>query len=216
MSTRIVIADDHAMVIEGLKMCFAADPQVQVVGEARNADELLALVRRLRPDVAVVDISMPGQSGIEAIRTIAADKGLATRCLVMSMHGEAEFVTEALRAGARAYILKSNSFKELQQAVRAVMGGSTFLSPQIADLVVSSLAGGVTAAARGMGSLTPRERQTLRLLAEGLSVKAAAERLGVSHKTVHTYRAALMRKLECGSIAELTKLAIRHGVTCVD
>ena len=213
---RIVIADDHAMVIEGLKMCFATDPDFEVVGTAEDAPGLLELVRRLRPDVAIVDISMPGHSGIEAVRAVAADPDLPTRCLIMSMHGETEFVTEAFRAGARAYILKSSPFKELQQAVRTVMGGATYLSPRIADLLVDSLAGTQQPAGRGLGSLTPRERQTFQLLAEGLSVKAAAFRLGVSHKTVHTYRAALMRKLDCASMAELTKLAIRHGVICVD
>lgn len=213
---RIVIADDHAMVIEGLRMCFETDPDFEVVGTAEDVPGLLEQTRRLRPDVAIVDISMPGHTGIEAVRAIAADRTLPTRCLIMSMHGEAEFVAEAFRAGARAYILKSSSFKELQQAVRTVMGGSTYLSPPIADLLVDSLSGTLPPGGVGLGALTPRERQTFQMLAEGLSVKAVALQLGVSHKTVHTYRAALMRKLECASMAELTKLAIRHGLTCVD
>ncbi len=214
---RIVIADDHALVVEGLRLCFGTDPEFEVVAVAENGDQLLDAVRRENPDLAVVDISMPGLNGIDAVRAIRALPGIETRCLVMSMHREAEFVREAFRAGAGAYIVKSSSFDELRVAARTVMSGRNYLSPEIADLLASSLAEPTTGPVRsGISTLTPRERQTFQLLAEGLSVKAIGFKLGVSHKTVHTYRTVLMQKLGCESIAELTKLAIRHGLTEVD
>ena len=213
---RIVIADDHALVIEGLKMCFDSDPEFEVVGVAENGDILMDMVRRLAPDVAIIDITMPGLNGIDAARAISRDESSTTRCVIMSMHGDSEFVTEAFRAGASAYIVKSSSFKELQQAVRTVMSGKTYVSPEIADLLMDSFTGQTPPARTGLARLTPRERQTFQLLAEGLSVKAIALKFGVSHKTVHTYRANILQKLECDGIAELTKLAIRHGLTAVD
>lgn len=214
---RIVIADDHALVVEGLRLCFETDPEFEVVALAENGDQLLEAVRRENPDLAVVDISMPGLNGIDAVRAIRALPGIGTRCVVMSMHREAEFVREAFRAGAGAYIVKSSSFDELRVAVRTVMSGRNYLSPEIADLLASSLAEPMSGpVCAGINTLTPRERQTFQLLAEGLSVKAIGFKLGVSHKTVHTYRTVLMQKLGCDSIAELTKLAIRHGLTAVD
>lgn len=212
---RIVIADDHALVVEGLRLCFGTDEEFEVAAVAENGDDLLAAVREHDPDVAVIDISMPGLNGIDAVRAIRALPGTRTRCIIMSMHREAEFVREAFRAGAGAYIIKSSSFDELRAAARTVASGRNYLSPEIADLLAVSLAetgpGGPVRS--GISSLTPRERQTFQLLAEGLSVKAIGYKLGVSHKTVHTYRTVLMQKLGCDSIAELTKLAIRHGLT---
>jgi DNA-binding NarL/FixJ family response regulator len=214
---RIVIADDHALVVEGLRLCFGTDPDFEVVAVAENGDQLLEAVRRENPDLAVVDISMPGLNGIDAVRAIRCLPGIVTRCLIMSMHREAEFVREAFRAGAGAYIVKSSSFDELRIAARTVMSGRNYLSPEIADLLASSLAETGTGPVRsGISTLTPRERQTFQLLAEGLSVKGIGFKLGVSHKTVHTYRTVLMQKLGCESIAELTKMAIRHGLTEVD
>ncbi|MBM4130451.1 response regulator transcription factor [bacterium] len=212
---RIVIADDHALVVEGLRLCFGTATEFEVVAVAENGHDLLAAVRRENPDLAVIDISMPGLNGIDAVRAIKAMPGVTTRCLIMSMHCEAEFVREAFRAGAGAYIIKSSSFDELLTAARTVMTGRNYLSLEIADLLALSLVDSGTGgpARSGISSLTPRERQTFQLLAEGLSVKAIGFKLGVSHKTVHTYRTVLMQKLGCESIAELTKLAIRHGLT---
>lgn len=211
---RIVIADDHALVVEGLRLCFGTDPDFEVVAVAGNGDELLTVVRREDPDLAIIDISMPVLNGIDAVRAIKDLPHIGTRCLIMSMHRETEFIREAFRAGANAYILKSSSFDELRAAAHLVMAGHNYLSPEVVDLLAGSLleVDGKNVGS-GIGSLTPRERQTFLLLAEGLSVKGVGFKLGVSHKTVHTYRASLMRKLGCESIAELTKLAIRLGLT---
>jgi len=211
---RIVIADDHALVVEGLKLCFGTDPDFEVVAVAANGDDLLTVVSRENPDLAIIDISMPVLNGIDAVRAIKELPDIDTRCLIMSMHREAEFVREAFRAGASAYILKSSSFDELRAAAHLVMSGRNYLSPEVAELLAGSLfevAG--NSVHSGISSLTPRERQTFLLLAEGLSVKGIGFKLGVSHKTVHTYRTVLMQKLGCDSIAELTKLAIRLGLT---
>jgi DNA-binding NarL/FixJ family response regulator len=212
---RIVIADDHALVVEGLQLCFGTDPDFEVVAVAPNGADLLTVVSRENPDLAIIDISMPVLNGIDAVRAIKELPGIDTRCLIMSMHREAEFVREAFRAGASAYILKSSSFEELRAAAHLVMSGRNYLSPEVAELLAGSLfeVVGKSVHSGGISSLTPRERQTFLLLAEGLSVKGIGFKLGVSHKTVHTYRTVLMQKLDCDSIAELTKLAIRLGLT---
>ncbi|HPF69526.1 MAG TPA: response regulator transcription factor [Candidatus Krumholzibacteria bacterium] len=213
---KIVIADDHAMIIEGLQLCFGANPAYEVVGVAEDGDRLMEMVERHRPDVAVLDITMPRMNGIEATREIVRRFNGETRCVILSMHRDGQYVVEAFRAGARGYIVKSSAFRELEFAVNSVMEGKTYVSPEVSDVLVGALnepapvGGGPS-----LSGLTRRERQTLQLLAEGLSVKEISYKFGVSHKTVHAYRASVLDKLQIDSLAGLTKFAIRHGITNV-
>ncbi len=213
---KIVLADDHNLVIEGLKKCFDADPEFEIVGTAADGDQLVALVGEFNPDVALVDITMPGMNGIEAVRMITKNPGVDTRCVILSMHREREFVNVAFKNGAWGYVLKSASFSELKQALRDVMEGRKYMGAKVADLMLDEVEGLGGKRPPLLTKLTPRERQTLQLLAEGLTVKEIGAKLGISHKTVHTFRASLMQKLECGSVAELTRVAIRHGLTNLD
>ncbi len=213
---KIVLADDHNLVIEGLRKCFDADPEFEIVGTAADGDELVALVDKLNPDIALVDITMPGMNGIEAVRAIRKNSAVDTRCVVLSMHREREFVNAAFKNGARGYVLKSASFSELKEAVHTVMQGKKYVGHKVADLLLEEMGEIPGGPPSPLSRLTPRERQTLQLLAEGLSVKQIGTKLGISHKTVHTFRASLMQKLECNSVAELTRLAIRHGLTNLD
>ncbi len=213
---RIVIADDHTLVTDGLCRCFEPDPEFEVCGTAENGDELLALVKALNPDVALVDITMPGMNGIEAVRFVSRDPEVQTRCVILSMHREREFVSAAFKNGARGYLLKSSSFAELKDALRAVMREEKYICPRIAEVFSGKMEDVDATVSPLLSQLTPRERQTLQLLSEGLSVKEIGTKLGINFKTVHTFRASLMQKLECGSVAELTRLAIRHGMTNLD
>jgi two-component system response regulator NreC len=214
---KIVIADDHAMIIEGLQLCFGSNPRYQVVGVAEDGDQLMAMVDEHRPEVAVLDITMPKMNGIEATREICRRYGTDTKCIILSMHRDGEYVVEAFRAGARGYVVKSSAFRELEFAVNSVMEGKTYVSPEVSDVLVGALnEPAPTAAGPSLASLTRRERQTLQLLAEGMSVKEISYKFGVSHKTVHAYRAAVLEKLQIDSLAGLTKFAIRHGITNVD
>lgn len=213
---KIALADDHAVVIEGLRLCFEADPDFEVVGIANDGDAIIELVKEKRPDIAIIDITMPGKNGIEAVRTITADADNVTQCIMLSMHRDPAYVREALRAGARAYLVKSSAFDELRTAVDAVTTGKTYISPEIAGELIESLATDPQPQDDTLSKLTPRERQTMKLLAEGNSVKEIAHQLGLSHKTVHTFRATVMQKLQVTSIAELTRIAIRAGMIEID
>ncbi len=213
---KILLADDHAIVREGLKLCFETMPEHEVVAEAKDGYRLLKLVAQHQPDLVVLDIAMPGLNGIEATRKITAVPG-APRVIILSMHGDPEFVAEALRAGARGYVVKASAFDELISAIEAVAHGQTFVSPAVAGgLVDRCVRQEPTTASTPFDRLTTRERQTLQLLAEGSSAKEIAYKFGVTPKTVHTYRNSIMAKLEVSSVAELTKYAIRHGLTGID
>ncbi len=213
---KIVLADDHQMVLDGLQRCFASDPDFEVLGTATDGEELLELVVRTRPDLALVDITMPGLNGLEAVRAITRRSGTGTRCVVLSMHREKEFVNAAFRNGASGYLLKSASFTDLKDALRAVMRGEKYVGERVADVIMGPEPLGEQELPPLLSRLTPRERQTLQLLAEGLTVKQIGEKLGISHKTVHTFRASLMQKLDCKTVAELTRVALRMGLTNLD
>ena len=215
---KIVIADDHAMLREGLRHCFAAEDGIEIVGEARDGFEVQALARDLAPDVVVMDVAMPGVNGIEAARNMLSELGDEAPAVVfLSMHGDREFVTEAFRAGASGYLIKTSAFDELKRALVAVGSGRKYISPAVSDIFVDQVVDGAEEPTGGPFSvLTSRERQTLQMLAEGLSVKEISYRFGVSHKTVHAHRASVMQKIGAKSVADLTKYAIRHGLTSVD
>ncbi len=214
---RILIADDHRVVLDGLKSCFESLPEVEVIGTATNGEEALILVKDLEPDIAVIDITMPGLNGIEACKRIHSDLKGRVKVAILTMHQDQEFVNAAFRAGASGFIVKSSAFSELGTAIETIMSGQFYLSPAISDVFVQGQLGEDSKSpANPISLLTSRERQIFQLLAEGLSVKEASFKLGISHKTVHAHRATIMKKLDIGNVAELTKLAIRYGITTLE
>lgn len=216
MSVRVMIADDHSILREGLKALIQRETHLSVVGEADSGEAALGLAQQARPDVAIVDVAMPGLNGIEATRRL---KELMPdlRVVALSMHSDRRFVIEMLRAGARAFVLKQSAFEELVKAIDTVMRGQTFLSPGVVDVVVSDyvnkLAGTDSPA---YSKLTDRERQVLQLIAEGRSTKEIAAALNVSVKTVETHRLNIHNKLGIDTLAGLTKFAIREGITTLE
>ena len=213
---RIILADDHRIVREGLKSLLVAEPDMQVVGEADDGRKALELVDESPADVVVMDVGMPNLNGIEATRRIAADHP-RTRVIALSMHSDRRFVSEMLKAGASGYLLKDGAFEELVGAIRTVAAGRTYLSPRVADVVVDDyLKRMPKGEASAYASLSAREREVLQLLAEGKATKEAAAILHVSVKTVETHRRQIMMKLDLYSVAELTKYAIREGLTSVE
>ena len=208
---KILLADDHQIVREGLKRCLAEESTWQVVGEAANGKEAVEQTERLRPDIVVMDINMPQMNGIEA--TLRICRNTSAKVVVLSAHSDRQYVTEVLRAGASAYLLKSSAFKELTEAIRSVDAGRRFLSPAIAHIVDDQTAAPKNAETSVFDRLTNREREILQLLAEGHDVKGVGARLKISPKTVYTLRAKVMRKLTIDNVADLTKYAIRRGMT---
>jgi len=207
MSLRVLIVDDHEVFREGLKSLLVAQG-FDVVGEASRGRAALRLARALMPDLAILDIAMPELNGLEAARLMGRDVP-KTRCIILTMHGEDAYVLEALRAGVLGFVLKSQAFSDLTQAIHAVTAGSVYLSPGISRAVVDASLGGGAAPA---DPLTTREREVLHLVAEGRTTKAIADVLGISAKTVETHRGAIMRKLDIHDTPSLVRYAIRRGL----
>lgn len=216
MIVRVVLADDHAIVRDGLRAILQEHSDIEVVGDAEDGLELIRLARRLRPDVAVVDISMPRMNGISAIRRMR-EAGLATRAIVLSMHSTLEHVIDALSAGAQGYLVKHSVGADLIVAIRRVARGQRFLSDEVSGAIIQQhLSSRVvpTSAKEVEGHrLSPREREILQLTAEGQTAGMIAEMLHLSASTVYTYRSRMMAKLGAKSVADLIRLAIRTGVT---
>jgi DNA-binding NarL/FixJ family response regulator len=213
MRLRVVLADDHRIFREGLRSILEKDLRMEVVGEAGNGRETIELVKKLQPDVVVMDVHMPELNGIEATRTIVGEFP-RVKVVALSMHSDRGLVLETLRAGASGYLVKDCASDELERAIRTVLAHKTYISPSIADVVVRELRDGDSAKpADILQSLTGKEREVLQLLAEGKAVKEIAALLKVSIPTVETHKQHLMSKLNIFSIAELTKFAIRHGIT---
>jgi len=211
--TRILLADDHRLFLDGLRPLLAAQPDMEVVAEAENGLDALKLARDIAPDVAMIDISMPCLNGIELTRRLSSEAPDVST-IILSMHSDRRFVLEALRAGARGYLLKDSGITELLGAVRSVRDGQTHLCARVSEQVIRDYVS-LTNAEEGsvFALLSAREREVLQLLAEGLATKEIAGRLNLSAKTVESHRASLMSKLEINSIAELTRFAIREGLT---
>ncbi|HXF70554.1 MAG TPA: response regulator transcription factor [Thermoflexus sp.] len=208
---RILIADDHAIVRAGIRALLQLHPDFEVVGEAADGHEAILQVRRLQPDVVLMDLAMPGMDGLAAtheIRRIAPQ----TRVLVLSQHENREYVLPALRAGAAGYVLKRAPDDTLIWAIRAVYAGETYIDPRLADLLVEEVRRSGEGPADPMDTLTEREREILILLAQGKSYQEIAQTLFISVKTVDFHRANLMRKLGLKNRAELVQFAIRRGL----
>lgn len=216
MGIRLLLADDHRIVREGIAALLAREPDIELVGQANDGVEVLNLARELRPDLVIIDISMPGLNGMEAMRRIFTEAP-NVRVLCLSVHDEKQLVAAVIDAGASGYLLKDCAFEELVRAVRAVMAGQVYLSPAIASIVVEGYrAKRADTGASAFSQLTPKEREIVQLLAEGHSTKEIAMRLSVSAKTVGTHREHIMDKLQLHSIAQLTRYAIREGLTSLE
>ncbi len=209
--TSIVMAEDHQIVREGLRALLESQPDFAVVGEAGSGGEVADLVDRLRPDVLLLDLVLPGLNGLEVMRQVR-ERTPATRVLVLSMHANESYVLEALRNGASGYLLKTASSSEVIEAVRAVVAGKRYLSPPLSDRVIEAYAQQAQPATDAYETLTTREREVLHLAAEGHKNVEIASRLGISNRTVETHRANLMRKLNLQSHADLVRYAIRRGL----
>jgi DNA-binding NarL/FixJ family response regulator len=215
MPLRIVIADDHALFRAGLRALLREMPGVQVIAEAGNGDEAVALARQHRPDVVVMDISMKGLNGLDAAARIKASVS-ATRVIVLSMHDTEDYVAQALRAGASAYLLKDSAEPELELALSAVMRGETYLSPRVSKPVVDAYVRRSGADGSPLPALTARQREILQLIAEGHSTKRIAGKLSVSVKTIDAHRAQIMERLQIHDVPGLVRYAIRNGLVSLD
>lgn len=216
---RLLIADDHTIVRQGLTKLLEGEPGVEVVGEATDGRDAVAKAMDLMPDIVLMDLSMPGLHGLEATRQIS--KRLPkTRVLILSMHKNEAYVREALQAGASGFILKDSASEEVMTAIRSVSRGDSYLSPSISRVVIEDYLRLNTSTTTGAKSLyetlTVREREIFQLLAEGLKNQEIAERLHVSVKTVETHRAHIMEKLNLNNIAELVKYSIEIGIVQLD
>jgi two-component system response regulator NreC len=205
---RILLADDHAVVRQGFKMILAAQPDMEIVGEAGNGREALDLAGQLQPDVAVMDVAMPELNGIEATRRLA-DLSPRTRVLALSMHKDSVYVREILRAGARGYLLKDSISSDLLAAVRAVARGEGYLSPGVSDAVLNDYRRHVT---DPIDLLSSREREVLQMIAEGKTNKEIATVLNLSVYTVDAHRGRIMEKLNLHSATDLVRFAVRAGL----
>jgi DNA-binding NarL/FixJ family response regulator len=209
---RVVLADDHALVREGLRHVLDAEPGIEVVGEAANGADAVALALEHRPDVVLLDITMPGETGLRAaarLREALPD----AKILMLSMHDNAEYVREGMRIGTHGYILKDSAGEELRAAIRAVHAGGTFFSPSVVRRLTSAPEPALPPAANAqLALLTPRERDVLQGIVDGHTNKAIAAQLGISRRTVEAHRESLMRKLEIHNVAGLTRFALEAGM----
>lgn len=207
---RVLLADDHAMVRAGLRALLVSLAGVDVIGEASNGRDAARLAREHRPDIAMIDISMPELNGIDCARRIVQDCP-ATRVLMLSVHADETYVREAIQAGATGYLLKDSAPGELELALHALIRGEHYICPGVARHLVSDLVHGAAAVPAGP-ELTPRQREVLQLVAEGHGTRDIAGRLNLSVKTIETHRAQLMQRLGIHDIAGLTRYALRIGL----
>lgn len=215
MTYSFFLVDDHDMLRDGLRVLLEAEGYC-VVGEAANGEAALEAIPDMLPDVAVIDVGLPGLSGIEVTRALARGAP-EVRVIALSLHAERSIIIEMLRAGARAYLPKASAFSELLTAVGEVLDGRRYLSPSIASIVLDSLLdGSANGQQSAYTSLTPRDRRIVQMIAEGYTSREIAARECISVRTLETHRASIMARLEVNSVATLTKYAIREGLTTPD
>jgi len=210
--TKVLLADDHRMVRQGLRAMLERIAGLEVVGEADDGQEAVKLAHRLIPDVVVMDVAMPKLNGIEATRRLRQELP-KIKVVALSMHQDRQFVMGMLKAGASGYLLKDSAFRELSTALGEVMAGRTYLCPEVAQVVVGEMHQPQSPGDQPLAQLTSREREILQLIAEAKASKEIAEMLNISIKTVYTHRRNIMEKMQAKNLAELTRLALRHGLT---
>jgi len=216
MNTKILLVDDHRLFRDGLRVLIEQQSGMGVVGEADDGRMAVDLTRKLSPDVVIMDVGMPDMNGIEATRQIVTEAP-GVKVIALSMHSDRQFITGMLGAGASGYLLKDCAFEELVHAVRTVIENLTYMSPEISTIVVEDYVHRVSESDTATSdALTPREREVLQLLAEGMNTRLLASHLSVSVKTIEAHRRQIMEKLNLHSIAGLTKYAIRAGLTSVE
>lgn len=212
MTIRILLADDHKIVFDSLRSLLDRQPDMQVVGGAEDGRLAVAQVEELKPDVVIMDVTMPNLNGIEATRQITSQYP-KIKVVALSMHSDKQFVTGILSAGASGYLTKNCSFDELVKAVRLVAENKKYLCADVTAIVIEeSLSGSSQASSSSFDLLSTREREIMQLLAEGNTIKQIADQLFLSIKTIYTHRNQIMKKLQVKNMAELTKLALRDGL----
>lgn len=213
---KILLADNHKLFAEGLRIMLSKQPGTEIVGEANNGRMAVRLAHELSPDLVIMDIGMPELNGMDATRQIRTELP-RTKVLAVSMHADRQYVAGMLSAGASGYVAKDSAFAELAQAIQVVMSGGRYLSPDVIGVVVDDYVQRLApATGSALTRLSEREREVLQLMAEGHATADIAGRLHVSRKTIETHRKNIMLKLELHSIAELTKFAVREGLTSLD
>jgi len=214
--TTIVLADDHQVVRHGLRVLLESEPNFRIVGEASDGLEAIDLVERQQPDIVVLDLMMPGLNGLEVARQ-SSHRSPRTNVVILSMYNNEAYVLEALRAGAKAYVLKASTSDELVRAIREVVAGRRYLSPPLSERAIQAYSQKAeSAAVDAYETLTTREREILQLAAEGCTNAEIATRLSISPRTAETHRANLMRKLGLHSHTDLIRYALRRGILPMD
>jgi len=208
---RVLLVDDHALVRAGIRALLESLPRVEVVGETGDGLEAVQLARELAPDAILLDITLPGLNGLEVAARVAR-LGAGTRVLMLSMHASPEYAARAFAAGAAGYLNKDSAFDELAAALEAIGAGRRYLCRAIDEVQVAELERLAATGSSGLDRLTPRQRQILQLVAEGLGTRQIAERLFLSVKTVETHRAQIMQRLDIHDVPGLVRFAIRHGL----
>jgi len=215
----ILIIDDHPLFREGLKAIIVRNPAYDVSGEAASGREAFKMIKKLKPDLALVDISLPDQSGIELISHLQ-HASPQTQVIIISMHSKIDYIVRAFRAGARGYITKESAPEKLQEAIRAVLNGDYFMDTSISRKVINKLVGIQPGEKKNLDNaydtLTPREQEIMGMVAEGLSTNEIAERLYISPKTVDNHRSSIMRKLDLHSTIEIARFAAKIGIIDID
>jgi two-component system response regulator NreC len=216
MNIRVLLADDHKIVRQGIRGLIETQADMEVIAEAEDGRTTVKLAQEMSPNIVIMDVAMPRLNGIEATRQITKNNH-AVKVLALSMYADRRFVAGMLSAGASGYLLKDCAFEELVEAIRSVAKNRIYLSPQIASVVVKDYVNRLDQSQSSVFSiLTDREREVLQLLAEGKTTKEIAGKLSVSFKTIETHRKQIMDKLNVNSIAELTKYAVREGITTLE
>jgi len=212
VSIKIILADDHVILREGLSRALQSESDYEVIGQVGDGHSAIKLIRELSPDIVIMDIGMPELNGIETTRIISKEL-TGVKVIGLSMHSNDKYVREMFRAGASGYLLKNCAFEELIEAIRTVVGGKTYVSPSIGSMIIQEYISKNDQEKSAFSLLSQREREVLQLFAEGKTTKQTAARLHISPKTVEAHRLNLMNKLGIDNIAQLTKYAIQEGLT---